>query len=732
MMIGRELSGIERQGMSKAAVFLLAVSTLALPLVAKAEPLQAVDQPQKIKKSHTSSGSEHQKKKTLRSNAPRPVEELETLTVTDDRYNRLNTQAGTQADPTYKSEFLTLDPVTINTISQEDLETVKFTDPYEVLNRVPGVTAMRNLRYPIGGKGYTVNLMDGISVRDPLRGQVSDIENFDTDEIQRIEVTKGPASAIFPSNAFGGVINVITRDPPLTPQHRLWMDGGGNGITDRFRGGASTAGRFGDFGYRAGFNIWDVPGWRVNTGRSREVGSAKFSFQPDEVSKLTFRGEYKHEIDMEGNSLKKNDFLTDPRQAKTFSSFNNREALTFYLDYERMIGNDGFLKASYGVRRDTGFGFASFSGPAVNNYLNMDGKITYRQHFDFWDTFVTGGLETISGNDYNQSYSDNDLNVLEPGAMIIQEFDIDKFQASPFAQLEVSPLPWLHLTGGARYDDITYYAHNVLDDADTTSHFERFSPKSGLTIDLPYNQKFWFNYSFGYSPPSTSLLFTNTNADSALKPELAENLEVGFRGSMFDETFEYEVAYYNTDVTNFVVNQSIGINPITGREEFVPVNAGKVNLQGLESSFRYTPIQYVRLELAHTYSVNKFVEFTDDGFDYSGHIIATSPEHTVNGRVTFMPIDKLRIEFEVNAMSDYFTNNTNLLDTDGTYQRPTMFNLRTSYDFGPVDWWLHVINLSDERAARVSSAKRGPAPASRSYSAIAEPLTIYSGITVKF
>lgn len=729
-MIGLKFSGNERQDVSKAAVLVLAISTLTWPMAVQAEAELSVDQSQNTNKSKTTSGSEHQKKKSSKAKTHKSVEELETLTIIDERYSRLNPQAGTQAEPSYKSEFLTLKPVTINTVSQEDLETVKFTDPYEVLNRVPGVTQLRNLRYPIGGKGYTVNLVDGVAVRDPLRGQVSDIENFDTDEIQRIEITKGPASAIFPSNAFGGVINVITRDPPLTPQHRLWIEGGGNGINDRFRGGASTAGQFGDFGYRAGFNIWDVPGWREKTGRSREVGSAKFSYEPDDVSKLTFRGEYKHEIDMEGSSLTEDQFNQDARQApRGYASFNNREALTFYLDYERMVGENGFLKASYGVRNDTGFGFASFSGPADNDYLNMDGKITYRHHFDLWDSYMTGGLETVSGNDYNRSYSTNLVNPLEPGSEVRQEFDIDKFQASPFAQLEVSPLPWLHLTGGARYDDITYYAHNVLDNEDITSHFERFSPKSGLTVDLPYNQKFWFNYSFGYSPPSTSLLFTNDLADPNLKPELAENLEVGFRGSMFDQAFEYEVAYYNTDVTNFVVSQFIG--RVGGRDQYRSSNAGKVNLQGLESSFRYTPIKYVRLELAHTYAVNKYIDFVDNGVDYSGNTVTTSPEHVINGRVTFMPIDKLRIEFEVNATTDYYTNIDNSLDPSGTYQRPTMFNLRTSYDFGPVDWWLHVINLSDERAARVSSAQRGRS-VTRSYSGIAEPLTIYSGITVKF
>jgi len=142
------------------------------------------------------------------------------------------------------------------------------------------------------------------------------------------------------------------------------------------------------------------------------------------------------------------------------------------------------------------------------------------------------------------------INPLAPGNTVIQHYKIDKFQASPFLQAEVSPLPWLHLTGGGRYDDITYDAHNVLNGRNTTSHFERFSPKSGVTFDLPYEQKLWFNYSFGFAPPTPSLLFMNTIPDPNLKPELAENMEIGLRGSIIKNQLYYEFAYYNTDVTN--------------------------------------------------------------------------------------------------------------------------------------------------------------------------------------
>lgn len=657
------------------------------------------------------------------------TEKLDTITVTGGVSNRLNPLLGRQVDPTYKSDFNAIEPLTIHTISQQDLDSVKFTDSYEVLSRVPGISSTRNIRWPNGGKGYTVNLMDGISVRDPLRGQVSDLENFDTDEIQRIEITKGPASAIYPSNAFGGVINVITKDAPEIPVRRLWMEGGGNGTNERFRGGGNVAGKFDSLGYRLSFNVWDIPGWRDKTGKSREVGSGKFSYRFSDESKLTFRGEFLHEEVSEGNSLTEQQFNQNAQQASAYSSYNDTDTMTFYLDYERMIGDNGFLKASYGARNSKGFNFASFSGPAVDNYLDMDGKITYKHHFDFFDTYFTTGVETISGNDNTINYSDNLLNPLAPGDTVTGHYSIDKIQVSPFVQLETSPLSWLHLTAGARYDDISYDADNLFNNTSSSVSFSEFSPKAGLTLDLPLEQKFWFNYSFGFSPPSTSLLFTNSIADPNLKPERLENLEIGFRGSLIEDKLDYEVAYYNADVTDYVVNEPTGVFS-RGREIMRSVNAGKVNLQGLETSLRYSPIEYLRFEVAHTFQVNEFINYVDSGVDYSGNRIASSPEHTVNARVAILPVDKLTIELEVNGSTEYHTHSNNSADPNGTYQRPVMLNLRTSYDWGPAELWLHALNLSNERTARVSYSTRGGG--ARSYSSIEEPLTIYGGVAFKF
>ena len=170
-----------------------------------------------------------------------------------------------------KREFIMDEPMTLQTIGRQELNRIKFTDVDQVLNRIPGMSLSRNFRFPEGGRGYTIPLIDGVSVRDPYRGSANQIGDTNTFDMDRIEVIKGPASALYWNNAFGGVVNVITRDPAEDSKHSLWFEGG---TYDRLRGGGTTEGWVGDLGYMLDFNLWDIEGWRqFSEQRSRTVRS---------------------------------------------------------------------------------------------------------------------------------------------------------------------------------------------------------------------------------------------------------------------------------------------------------------------------------------------------------------------------------------------------------------------------------------------------------------------------
>lgn len=115
-----------------------------------------------------------------------------------------------------------------------DAATIQARDPSSVtdlLRDLPGVFVQQS-----GGRGgvvslftrgakpnFTLVLLDGVKANDPTntRGGSYDFSTLDMNDIERIEFVRGPASAIYGSDAVGGVINIITRHGSDTPEASL-------------------------------------------------------------------------------------------------------------------------------------------------------------------------------------------------------------------------------------------------------------------------------------------------------------------------------------------------------------------------------------------------------------------------------------------------------------------------------------------------------------------------------
>ena len=110
----------------------------------------------------------------------------------------------------------------VTVITADDIETKQAVDVVDLLRNVPGVTFSRN-----GGLGtttsvnirgadsdQTVALIDGVKINDPSSpGSGFNFGNLLTGNISRIEVVRGSQSVLWGSQAIGGVVNIITREP---------------------------------------------------------------------------------------------------------------------------------------------------------------------------------------------------------------------------------------------------------------------------------------------------------------------------------------------------------------------------------------------------------------------------------------------------------------------------------------------------------------------------------------
>ncbi len=142
-----------------------------------------------------------------------------------------------------KAEALQGSAAAVYVITREEMERSGYTSIAEALRMVPGVQVARvnSHDWDIGARGFNTGfsnkllvLIDGRSVYSPLfSGVFWELRDVPVEDIERIEVIRGPGAALWGANAVNGVINVITR---AAVDARGWTMRGGGGSEERAHG----------------------------------------------------------------------------------------------------------------------------------------------------------------------------------------------------------------------------------------------------------------------------------------------------------------------------------------------------------------------------------------------------------------------------------------------------------------------------------------------------------------
>jgi len=193
----------------------------------------------------------------------------------------------------------------IYVITQEDIRRSGLTSIPELLRMVPGlqVAHIDGNKWAISARGFNswysdklLVLMDGRSIYTPLFSGVNwNMQDTFLDDIDRIEVIRGPGATLWGANAVNGVINIITKKAQET-QGGLIKAGGGN-IEQGFAG-ARYGGTIGENGwYRVYAKYFNRGSFKTREGHSAnddwEMGRAGFrmDFYPNLNNELTLEGD---------------------------------------------------------------------------------------------------------------------------------------------------------------------------------------------------------------------------------------------------------------------------------------------------------------------------------------------------------------------------------------------------------------------------------------------------------
>ncbi|MCX7069371.1 MAG: TonB-dependent receptor [Methylococcales bacterium] len=734
-----------RHDFTKAAVIVLAIPALALSMItsATAETDKKLDS--KMAKSKTSTA------KNVPSSEERIIA-LDEMTVSD-KQSRIDNWLTEDIDAIPVQKRTELGHLTMTTplagsvIDQQELKTVKYVDLLrEQLTRIPGVSMVRNIRIPDGGKSYTSGLVDGFNTGSPSNGNTSNnIDTVNPKEIESMEVIRGPASVLYPSNAIGGTINIITKDPSKHPEYSLSQE---IGMYDLYRTQGSASGTvkspLNDIGYFVGFSALQYNPWRERSRSSRTSGSGKVVFHPDDKSKLTLRFDYTDWYQQAGGNLTREQWVNNWRQTNTAmpNLYQDFQYISGVASYKRQIGEGGELEVSFSKRDRSGIDVGGCcANTQTQQYVDQgqnNAHTVYRQDFDLAKSRVYTGVDVING------YQGADTWNRTPDGMRVTTRSsaslFNETQVAPFAQYEFSPFNGLFKEGflssldnlrfnfGMRYEDIQQRyseTYKTTGGALKSSRQElgKLIKKGGLDYEYVKDHTLWFGVADGWLVPGASSNVTAQYPNENINPETSITKQLGLRGFFREQGLTYDITAFETNIDNYIASVLCSDNPsmcgaawsklpntiTTGRVTTVNTakttasytgNPGKVTVRGFETSLAYQPHEMVKFSVAHTLNWNFWNNYNLGAVKLNGVTMVSAPKHHVNGRVTVYPLSGLSVELEADYMSRYYTN----IQNTNTYSRPMLFNLRSSYQWKNWTLSLQAINLLNTKySSRVNA-----------------------------
>lgn len=186
----------------------------------------------------------------------------------------------------------------VTVLTPQDLEDRQVRIVSDVLRDVPGFAVSR--AGPVGGftqvrvrgteSNHVLTLIDGIEAADPFQGEF-DFATLAADDVGRIEILRGPQSALYGSDAIGGVINIITPGAAEAPGGRLRVEAG---TQDSWGGAGRWAQVSGPVDYvltaglqhTGGYVTQTLPGGRRHTGADLGSLSGKAAWTVSDQLKL--------------------------------------------------------------------------------------------------------------------------------------------------------------------------------------------------------------------------------------------------------------------------------------------------------------------------------------------------------------------------------------------------------------------------------------------------------------
>ena len=494
---------------------------------------------------------------------------LVNASIADDVY-RLDDVVVT-ASRTAQTVDQALAPVTV--ITREEIERSQASSVTELLARTPGVQVKSN-----GGQGsvssvfmrgtasaQTLVLVDGQRINSPTGG-TPELQYYDPDQIERIEIVRGAGASLYGADAVGGIIQIFTRQGHGKP-HASFKTGVGNMGTSEF--GFNAGGQSGSTRFNIGAKLYETSGYdftnddySANKGanldddgyRNKSLSaSISHSFENSAEAGLRLsHNQGKSEYDAAINVLEDGQFV--PYAYGAYTLFNNTSLAGYY---SIPVNDQWFSRVDVGyVRNESkGRGEKIPDGVTYPPTLIETSRASLLWQNDF--AWLDRQLLTV-GLDYYKDFVEGTNNYVNPNTGRSEK---SRYNAAVFFQNQ-SQFDRSDLQFSLRHDYNEAYNDNT-------------TGKIAYGYDLPKTMRVVASYGTAFRAPTFNDLYYPGGAGNPdIKPEKSGNAELMLKG--IHTTGHWEVSLFQNDIDDLITWAPVGGG-------YKPSNVDEARIRGLEA-----------------------------------------------------------------------------------------------------------------------------------------------------
>ena len=550
----------------------------------------------------------------------------------------------------------------------------------ELLDQVPGLFVQnagnfaQDLRLSLRGFGARSSfgvrgvaiVVDGIPQTLP-DGQ-SQLDAIDPADVERIEVLRGPSSALY-GNAAGGVIRITTRAPDTASAARFDQVVGRYGLVDTR---ASLAGGDERLGVRLSAGRFESDGFREHAAVRQYRAGMQLRWQPDGDTRVTASaGYFDAPEEQDPGGIRAETAAMNPRAARDANiAFDAGETLSQWrfgagLTHRFGAGRDQQLQLTgFAFLRDFANRLPFRSGGQVafeRTFTGLDAQYELEAPLAGLDQRLTLGVDLRRQDDDRERF--DNLGGTRGDRVLDQQERVDSIGVYLQQRLRLAD-DWT-LRTGVRFDEVRLDVNDRFranGDQSGQRTWREWSPGIGLVWRADDALSVYANLGSAFQTPTTTELANPADPGSgggfnpALAPQTARSVEVGLRGRAGGR-LRYEAALYRARIDDAIISFEVPEFSGSGRDFFR--NAGGATRAGIELAATARLAENWRLRAGYTGTDFEFDRFVTPAGDFSGNRIPGVPRHRGHASLDWDGIGGWYAGGDLRAASGVPANNAN-------------------------------------------------------------------------